>query len=124
MITEAETFAYLKQYEAASNSRDFAQVAELIHPDATYRFTDGDFRGIEAIRGAFEKTWAYDVQDERYWLTDVRLVYADETSALLTYDFHWSGIGPEGPFEADGRGTQLIVRNGDALQTLYEHLSR
>ena len=96
----------------------------MIHPEAVYRFTDGDFSGIEAIRSAFEKTWVYEVADERYWLSDARLIYADENSALLTYDFHWAGIGSNGPFQADGRGAQVLVRNGHKLQSIYEHLSR
>jgi len=37
----------------------------MIHPQAIYRFTDGDFVGRDAIQTAFEKTWAYDVVDER-----------------------------------------------------------
>jgi ketosteroid isomerase-like protein len=124
MITEAEVHTFLRAYEAAANSRDFAQVEQLIHPDATYRLTDGDFVGLTEIRQAFEKTWAYGVEDERYWLTGVRVIYADSNSACLTYDFHWTGVGSTGPFRAEGRGTQLLVRSGDRLLSMYEHLSR
>jgi ketosteroid isomerase-like protein len=122
VISESEVMAFLKVYEVSANSRDFAKVAEMIHPDATYRFTDGDFVGREAIRGAFEKTWAYNAINERYWLTDVKLIYCDSSSACLSYDFHWTGVGTAGPFHTKGRGTQLIVRNGGKLQSIYEHL--
>lgn len=122
MITEAAVHAYLKAYEMASETRDFSQVAEMIHPDATYRFNDGDFIGLAAIRGAFEQTWSHNVANERYWLTDVRIIYSDSSSACVSYDYHWSGLGPRGPFEMSGRGTQLLVQQGDRLQCIYEHL--
>lgn len=124
MITEAEALVFLKAYESASNTHDFFNVADMIHPEALYRFTDGNFKGLEAIRAGFEKTWAFEVAEERYWLSNVKLIYADENSALLTYDFHWAGVGSNGPFQANGRGAQLLVRNGDKLQSIYEHLSR
>ena len=124
MIDESEVLAFLERYEIASNTRDFSQVAEMIHPEASYRFTDGDFRGREAIRDAFEKTWAINVIDDRYRLADVTLIYTDDSSALVSYNFHWTGSGPTGPFHVQGRGTQLLVRSGDGLQSIYEHLSR
>jgi ketosteroid isomerase-like protein len=123
-VTESQVLAFLKAYEVAGNSHDFAQVADMIHPNAIYRFTDGDFFGLEAIRGAFEKTWSSEVTDERYWLEDVKIVYLDSSSACLTYNFHWTGVGRIGSFHSTGRGTQLVVRDGDRLQSIYEHLSR
>jgi ketosteroid isomerase-like protein len=124
-ISESEIRSLLADYEAASNRYVFDDVAGMIHPDATYRFTDGDFIGIEAIRGAFEQTWANsaNVVDERYWLTDVKVIHTDENSASITYDFNWTGVAPRGPFTTTGRGTAVIVRNGDKLQFIYEHLS-
>ena len=126
MIDESEVLAFLKNYEIASAGRDFSRVAEMIHPDATYRFTDGDFVGREEIRAAFEKTWALSVtdQNDRFWLTDVKMIHANATSALVSYNFHWTGNGPSGSFQVEGRGTQLLVRSGEGLQSMYEHLSR
>jgi ketosteroid isomerase-like protein len=124
MISESDVHAFLDAYATAANSRDFGQVEHLIHPDATYRFTDGDFVGLPAIRAAFEKTWSYSVVDEQYWLTDTTVIYADPTCACVTYDFHWTGVGAHGPFRADGRGTQLLVTHNGGLVSLYEHLSR
>ncbi len=123
MISEAEVREFLQAYERAANDRDFSPVAPMIHPDAVYRFNDGDFTGLEEIRGAFEKTWSLGITDERYWLTDIRVVYTDANSALLTYDYNWTGVGKAGRFQTKGRGTQLIVRNGERLQSIYEHLS-
>lgn len=55
-ITESEIKDFLKKYEDATNTHIFSNVAGLIYPTATYRFTEGDFVGIEAIKNAFEKT--------------------------------------------------------------------
>jgi ketosteroid isomerase-like protein len=123
-ITDTQVDELLKRYEAAANSHDFARVAPLIHPNATFRFTDGDHEGIDAIRAAFESTWsAWDVKDERYVLTDIKIVTTDTRSASITYTYNWSGVADEKPFSVRGRGTSVIVRNGDGLQFIYEHLS-
>ncbi|MGE3599776.1 MAG: nuclear transport factor 2 family protein, partial [Dehalococcoidia bacterium] len=73
-ITGMQIDEFLARYETAANSHDFARVAPLIHPNATFRFTDGDHQGIDAIRAAIESTWsASDVKDERYVLTDIKI---------------------------------------------------
>src|SRR5258708_3853603 len=125
-ISEPEIRALLAAYEAASNRYLFDDVAGMIHPEALYRFTDGDFVGLEAIRGAFEQTWALsaNVVDDKYWLTELKVINTDENSASITYNFNWTGVGPRGPFATTGRGTAVIVRNGEKLQFIYEHLSR
>jgi hypothetical protein len=123
LIAESDIIDFLTDYEAASNGRDFARLEPLIHPEATYRFSDGDFTGLHAIRGAIEQTWALEVEDERYWLTGIRIIRSGEDAALVMYDFHWSGVGPKGPFQVDGRGTQMLLRHDGRLTSLYEHLS-
>ncbi len=126
-ISESEIRDFFERFEAASNGKVWADVADLIHPDAVYRFTEGDVVGFDAIRGAFERTWSKssNVQDERYYLTDLDVINADVNSAAVTYGYHWSGtIDGKQPFNIHGRGTNVIVRNGDKLQFILEHLSR
>ena len=123
-ITEQLVLEFLSRFEAAQNSEDFDQVAPLIHPNALFRFNDGDYRGMEAARGAFESTWAHDVEDERYRLSDIEVLHANGTSATATFRFHWSGIAESGPFEVIGRGTSVIVQHEGEVKLLVEHLSR
>ena len=123
-ISEADVRDFLTRYEHASATQAFANVVGLIHPDALFRFSDGDFRGREAIQAAFERTWAYDLEDERYYLTDVEVMNTDANSATATFTFNWSGTAPEGPFEIAGRGTVVLVRHDGKLKILIEHLSR
>jgi ketosteroid isomerase-like protein len=123
-ITETRVVEFLKRFEAASATRLFANVVELIHPDALFRFNDGDYRGLEAIQHAFEGTWAHDVKDEKYTLSGIKVVSVDANSAVATFCFHWSGVGPQGPFQIAGRGTSLLVLHEGRLKVMLEHLSR
>ena len=121
-ITQDQVLAFLAQYEIAQSTEDFEQVAPMIHPDALFRFNDGDFRGTEAIKGAFEGTWANDVKDERYELKDIEVTSLDGSTATAVFAFHWSGIAAHGPFAVEGRGTVVIVRHEGALKIKVEHL--
>lgn len=123
-FTESDVIAFLDRYEHASSTKSFANVADMIHPDALFRFNDGDYRGLQAIQIAFERTWAYNVQDERYHLTNVEVMNRDANSAAVTFGFEWSGVGADGPFHHVGRGTMVLVRHDCRLKILVEHLSR
>ena len=123
-ITEAMVFDFFKRFEEAQGTASFASVVDMIHPDALFRFNDGDYSGLDAIRGAFESTWAQDVQDERYYLTDIKVMCLDTNSATATFRFNWTGIGPQGRFHIVGRGTSLLLRHDGKLKILVEHLSR
>lgn len=122
-ITDAEIRDFLEKYEAAANSGDFANVRDMIHPDAIFRFTEGDFIGHNPIQAAFEKTWGHDIQDDRYYLTNVNVVSKDMKSATITFTFNWTGRVEGRPVHTVGRGTSVIVRNGGHLQFILEHLS-
>ena len=123
-ITEQQVLDFLNGFETAQNTEDFDSVAPMLHPDALFRFNDGDYRGLEAARGAFESTWAHDVEDEQYRLGDIEVLHTGGGSATATFRFHWSGVTANGPFEVVGRGTSVIVRHDRDLKLLVEHLSR
>lgn len=124
-VTEAKVSAFMSVYEQMLATEDFAQVAPLIHPGATFRFTEGDFTGLAAIKGAFEKTWALDVEAEKFFLTNTTVVYVDTTSATVIFNWNWQGNSAEhGPFHVVGRGTSQLVRVDGELKILIEHLSR
>lgn len=122
-ITDLEIKEFLKRYEDATNTHVFSNVADMIHPEATYRFTDGDFLGIEAIQKAFENTWD-SIKNETYSLSDLKIVAEDSNSASITYTFNWSGIIEGVQKSGSGRGTNVIIRNGNKLQFIHEHLSK
>ena len=123
-LSEQQVLEFLSRFEAAQNSEDFDNVAPLLHPDVLFRFNDGDYRGLEAARGAFESTWAQEVENEVYRLSDIEVLHAGSGSAAATFRFHWSGVTAKGPFEVIGRGTGVIVRHQGEPRLLVEHLSR
>lgn len=122
-ITDAEIREFLKKYETAANSGDFANVRDMIHPEAIFRFTEGDFVGRDPIQAAFEETWGHNIQDDRYYLTNVNIVSKDMKSATITFTFNWTGVVEGRPVHTVGRGTSVIVRSGGRLQFILEHLS-
>ena len=122
-ITETRVVEFLKRFEDASATRFFANVVGMIHPNALFRFTDGDYRGLEAIQRAFESTWTQDIVDELYYLSDIEVVSVDTSSAVVTFHFNWSGAGPHGSFQIVGRGTSLLALHDGKLKVMVEHLS-
>jgi hypothetical protein len=42
-ITETKVVEFLKRFEDASSTGLFANVVGMIHPNALFRFTDGDY---------------------------------------------------------------------------------
>jgi ketosteroid isomerase-like protein len=123
-ITESEILEFLKGYMSAASSRVFANIAEMIHPRALFRFAEGDFSGIDNIRIAFESAWVVAVVDEKYSFMNTHVVTSDTRSAVVAYSFSWSGVENGQPFSMTGRATTVLVRDGDKLQCIYEHLSR
>lgn len=123
-ISHQAVFEFLSAFETAQESHDFDDVEPLIHPEAVFRFNDGDYRGTDQIREAFESTWALDVEEEAYTMSNLEVEHIDTASAVVTFNFFWSGIGPEGPFEIAGRGTSVVVKHEGGLKVVLEHLSR
>ena len=104
------------------NAHDFDQVAPLIAEDAVFWFSDGTHLGIDAVRQAFEQTWAK-LGNETYWVDDVRWIAEAATAAVALYRFHWRAVRDGEPISGSGRGTSMFaLRNGRWL-IVHEHLS-
>ena len=114
--------AFLARYLDAVNTHQFDQVESLIHREAIIKFTDGELRGIDAIRAAFTATWAT-IREEVYSVSDVRVLYTDTHTACVVYQFHWQGKIDGEMASGSGFGTNIVVRTAVGLQILHEHLS-
>jgi ketosteroid isomerase-like protein len=114
--------AFLRAYERCTNTHRFDEVAPLIAEDAVYWFSDGSFRGRDAIRQAFESTWNT-IRDEQYTLADVHWLARDDHTAVCVYHFHWRGLVDGQPAEGRGRGTSVLRRRADGWVVVHEHLS-
>jgi ketosteroid isomerase-like protein len=118
---------FLNHFEALARKKNFDLVADMVHERAIFRFNDGDFVGRQAIRAAFEKTWASSsgtAEQEKFYLSDIVVVATDTNSAAATYNWNWEGVSQGKSFRIQGRGTRVLVREGDRWQIIHEHLSR
>jgi ketosteroid isomerase-like protein len=119
MITARDTLA---AYEARINLQDFDQLVPLFSAEAVFWFNDGSFIGIDAIRAAFEATWAR-VPGEIYTLTDKLWLAESDTAAACLYRFHWTAIVDSKPVSGHGRGTTVLRREAETWRIIHEHLS-
>lgn len=112
----------LKQYESLINLHRFDAVAPLIAEGAVFWFNDGSFAGLEAIRSAFERTWA-GLPDETYWLTDLRWIASGDTAASCIYQFNWKAKVDGLDAAGIGRGTTVLHKGINGWRIVHEHLS-
>ncbi len=112
----------LEKYEKQINTHDFNEVIDLISADAIFWFSSGSHEGVAAIKAAFEKTWAL-IQEETYWLSDIRWVSESSESASCVYTFHWKGKISGTAREGSGRGTTLLQKQDGVWKIVHEHLS-
>lgn len=118
-----ELEAFLKAYEKAANSCDFANVAPLIADDASFWFTNDDFIGKAAIQEAFEATWE-NIGDEVYTISDVHWVAQNQQVSACTYRFKSDGIVNGKRHIYEGQGTNVLRRIDGHWQIVHEHLSK
>lgn len=112
----------MDEYVRRTNTHQFDAVAELIAEDALFWFNDGSFVGHEAIRRAFEATWAL-IQDESYRVDDVQWLVVDSQAAVCVYTFHWRGMVNGQLAGGLGRGTSVLRLTAGRWQIVHEHLS-
>ena len=62
------------------------------------------------------------IQDEKYAITEVHWVKQIDQMAVCCYVFEWSGLINGQPAHGAGRGTSVIVKEGEEWLLLSEHL--
>ena len=113
---------FLRAYEQRTNTHHFEEVAPLIADNAVYWFNDGSFQGKDAIKQAFERTWAF-IQDEYYAIEDVQWLVDDEHTAVCIYLFRWQGNVEGQIAQGMGRGTSVLEKVESHWLVIHEHLS-
>lgn len=114
----------LQEYERRLGENRWEAVADLIHDEAIFIFSEGTFRGKSEIASAFRKTFQT-IQDETYTINDLQwLVVTDDVAACI-YNFRWQGIVNEEEMSGGGRGTSVLQKTGrghKGWQIVHEHL--
>lgn len=114
--------AVLAAYAELINRHDFSLLVPLIAEDAVFWFSPGSFIGIDAIRGAFERTWKR-LDNETYWLEDLSWIASGDQAAVCTYRFVWRALLAGEAAEGNGRGTTVLSRSAGGWHIVHEHLS-
>ena len=124
-ISETSVVQFLHRFDELAGKKDFSLISPMIHERAFFRFNDGDFVGQQAVKAAFESSWrsGSEVQNERFFLTDIVVLSTDGASATATYTYNWEGVREGRPIRVQGRGTRVLVRQQGSLQIIHEHLS-
>jgi uncharacterized protein (TIGR02246 family) len=114
--------AFIKAYQEALATQDWAVVAPLIHEDACVTFSGGDsFKGKAAVRGAYERNFER-IRDETYTISDVHQVRQAPNFAVHIFAFQWSGLIEGRRAAGGGRGTSVLVKENGKWLLLAEHL--
>ena len=124
--TAESVVRFLNHFEEVAMKEDFSLLADMIDERAYFRFNDGDFVGRKAIQAVFEKTWKGDptVKKARFYLSDIVVLTTDHASATATYTYNWEGAKGSQSFKIHGRGTRVLVYEGEKFRIIHEHLSR
>ena len=112
----------MKFYQARLALHDFDALLPVIAEDAVFWFSDGDHKGIEAARRAFEAAWKA-VENEVYTLEDLRWLAIGDSVASCIYNFHWKGMAAGEPVWGGGRGTTVLRKDAAGWRIVHEHLS-
>jgi len=109
-------------YRERINAHRFDDLVPLIAPDAIFWFGDGSHVGLDAIRTAFEATWAR-LADETYWLDNLQWLATADAAAICCYRFHWQATIDGALAAGHGRGTSVLRLAPAGWQIVHEHLS-
>ena len=113
---------FVKAYANALASQDWAQVAPLVHDDACVTFSTGRVHtGKAAVEKAFRANFAA-IRNESYSVTNIHWVTKSKTFAAYLFDFNWKGYIDDKPAGGSGRGTCVLINEGNGWTLLVEHL--
>lgn len=125
-VTVESVVQFLNHFEEVAMKEEFNLLRDMIDERAYFRFNDGDFVGRKEIQAAFEKTWRGDpsVRKARFYLSDIVVLTADQSSATATYTYNWEGSQGDREFKIQGRGTRVLLYEAGSFRIIHEHLSR
>jgi ketosteroid isomerase-like protein len=109
-------------YERALATQQWASVELLIHENACVTFSNGTVhKGKAAVRTAFEQNFSA-ITDETYRISNVYWILRTQDVGVYLFDFKWTGRIGGRDAAGGGRGTSVVVRDGDDWKLLAEHL--
>lgn len=101
---------FVKEYEAALGTQDWASIAPLISDDAKVVFSNGSLlAGKESIRAAYQHNFNT-IVGEQYRIENVHWLTETADTAAYMFEFFWAGVIDGQDASGSGRGTAVLVR--------------
>jgi hypothetical protein len=110
--------AFIRRYERAQG---WSEIAPLMHEDVCVTFTTGTHKGKESVGRVFEHNLEA-IQDDTYRMRDRDWVLETKHCAICLFRFEWTGTVKGEAVGGSGRGTIVLVRDGDDWLLATEHL--
>lgn len=122
-IEAADYIQALERYIEATNTHDFQNVRQLLHPNAVYWFSDKTCTSPEEIQAYFEHAWDL-IKEEVYSAADVQWIAVDGNTATCVYHYRYEGY-LQGKFvKGSGRATNVFIKDTElGWKLIHEHLS-
>jgi len=123
METKYQTEEFAK-YMDAINTRDFSNIAKLLHAKAVFCYSGQMKTDLEQVKIFHENFWNT-VAESKWWATDVEIIHRDDKCQVYTYQYNYSGYAGGEFVEGNGRSTDVFVKNDQTGQweLLHEHSS-
>lgn len=113
----------LDLYIQATNTHNFENVKELLHPEAIYWFSNKSCTTINEIQNYFENAWDV-IKQEVYSASDIHWIAVDEKTATCIYTYHYEGYKDGSFVKGSGRATNVFIKESlDEWNLIHEHLS-
>jgi len=64
------------------------------------------------------------IENEKYWLTNKKWIANDQETAVVTYNYNWTGVINGKSESGFGRGTSILVMLAGKWKIIHEHLSK
>ncbi|WP_053368065.1 YybH family protein [Bacillus sp. FJAT-27245] len=113
----------LQNYIRATNTHDFGQVKDLLHPGAVFWFSEKTCTSICEIQNFFENSWNL-IKDEVYSASDINWLAVDANTATCIYQYHYEGYYNGSFVSGSGRATNVFVKDANReWKLIHEHLS-
>ena len=113
---------HFEEYMNSINTRDFSQVAKLLHKNATFCYSGQKKTELEKVKVFHENFWDC-IKDSKWWATDIAIIHQDDTCQVYTYQYNYSGKMDGEIVEGNGRSTDVFVKNNGQWELLHEHSS-
>lgn len=114
---------FMDNYTECTNTNDVEKVCSLVHPDATFHFSDGIFVGINEFKNYLKNNFET-YRNQRYNISNLDWIFYTHEIAGCRYEYNCTyDVNGKKEF-SKGKGTSIIISTPEGWRLYHEHLSR